>query len=212
MNILLIDTSKNSLDIVIKKGEEYFYHTYEESKFIHSVILLDEIDKMLKTANLDFAEIDKFGACTGPGSFTGIRVGISTIKAFAFATKKDTLNVNSLEILAYNVDSNRDIVSVIDAGHDKFYVCSFKNNQKTSSNYCFERKELYEFINMFDNPLVVMNEEIELDINAEKKVLLDSGLNLKVALKKMLEMGVTSEKLEPLYVAQSQAEKDKQNK
>lgn len=212
MNILLIDTSKNSLDIVIKKDEEYFYNTYAESKFIHSVILLDEIENMLKKSGLTFNEIDKFGACTGPGSFTGIRVGISTIKAFAFATKKDTLNVNSLEILAYNEDSNRDIVSVIDAGHDKFYVCSFKNNEKTSAYYCFEKKELLEFINMFDKPLIVMNEELDLGLELEKKVLLDTGKNLSNALKKMLELGLKGDKLEPLYVAQSQAEKDKQNK
>ena len=89
----------------------------------HSVVLMGEIENALAEAGIDKKDIDVFACAVGPGSFTGIRIGVATVKALAYALGKKVLGVTSFDSLAYNVSDGRKKLAVIDARHGNFYAC-----------------------------------------------------------------------------------------
>ena len=124
MNILYLDTSQNILIAGVLKGAENFPRTVDAGKSGHTRILMGEIDAALKAAGLDISDIDAVAAVMGPGSFTGIRIGISAAKGFALAEGKPLLPLTSFELIAYNVDCE-DFFAVVDAAHGHSYACRF---------------------------------------------------------------------------------------
>lgn len=123
-NFLAIDTSSRYLTVLAKKGGKVCLRHIPDCAMRHSVILMDEIDKAFSETGLTPAECDFFAAVTGPGSFTGIRIGIATAKGFALATGKKLCGVTSFDLIAYNVNSSRFGVA-IDAAHDHAYYCGY---------------------------------------------------------------------------------------
>ena len=98
MNKLLINTATDELFIVLKKDNENFSQVIN-SKMHHNETMLPVIDELLKKCKVDINQIDEFGVVVGPGSFTGIRVGISTIKAFRDAIGAEAKGINNLDYL-----------------------------------------------------------------------------------------------------------------
>lgn len=128
-NFLAVDTSSRYLTVLAVKGEKAVLRFKEDCALKHSVVLMDEIDKALKGADLTPAECDFFAAVTGPGSFTGIRIGISTVKGFAVGTGKPLVSVTAFSLLAYNVEDDN-FYTVIDAAHSHYYVCGFNREKQ----------------------------------------------------------------------------------
>lgn len=120
-NYLAVDCSSRYLTVVAKKGENLIVKHLADCAMKHSHIIMDEIDRAFKEADLTPAECDFFCAVTGPGSFTGIRIGISTIKGLALGANKPLLGLTTFDMLAYNVNSENFCV-VIDAAHAHFYA------------------------------------------------------------------------------------------
>ena len=125
-NFLAVDTSSRYLTVLAVKGEKVVVRHRPDCALQHSVVLMGEIDSALNEAGLKPEECDFFAAVTGPGSFTGIRIGISTVKGFAVATGKPLVSVTAFSLLAYNVEDNN-FYTVIDAAHSHYYVCGFGN-------------------------------------------------------------------------------------
>ena len=93
----------------------------------HSTTLLPMIRHMLDTAGVSVADIDCLACSVGPGSFTGIRIGIATVKGLAFGTDKPCVGVSSLEALAYGMRSVNGIVCpVINARRTQYYSALFR--------------------------------------------------------------------------------------
>ena len=103
MNILVIDTSSNLCSVAIKYNEERIYKTLDEGR-THSETLLPLINEVLEDNNISLDSINLLGVVTGPGSFTGIRIGISTIKAIALAKDIPVITITSTEVLARNIE------------------------------------------------------------------------------------------------------------
>ena len=78
------------------------------------------VDRVLKSAGIKADDVDVFAACVGPGSFTGIRIGLACFNALAYATGKKRIEVNSFEILTYGCS---DGLYRIDAGSNNSYLC-----------------------------------------------------------------------------------------
>lgn len=126
MNFLAVDTSYERLSVAVYRGGEVFSHTENEA-MRHSVLLMDGIDEALSKAGLTLGELD-FLACTvGPGSFTGVRIGIAAVKGMCFAANLPALSVTSFDTLAY-ADRNGKRLALIDAGHGNFYACPYEND------------------------------------------------------------------------------------
>ena len=137
MKILAIDTSSNICSVAVLEDTDVIIEKHIEGQSTHSVKLMPLIDEILKSTNLSLYDFDIYSCSIGPGSFTGIRIGVSTIKAFSDVTSINIVGVNSLESLAYNVfNSNfkndaKLICSMIDAKNDNVYFGMFEKENNT---------------------------------------------------------------------------------
>lgn len=96
-------------------------------KATHSERLMTAIDHALKQSGLTLHDIDVFGVATGPGSFTGLRIGLSTVKGFSYATGKPVVSIPTLEALAWNFPFSRHPVCVmLDARKKEVYAAVFE--------------------------------------------------------------------------------------
>ena len=95
----------------------------------------------MKEAQLSPNECDFFAAVTGPGSFTGIRIGISAVKGFALATGAKTLGVTAFDMLAYNVNGSKKFLAVIDAAHGYYYCCGYNADKTVFLQPCYLSRE-----------------------------------------------------------------------
>lgn len=129
MNILCIDTSQQALTVgVVLGGRQYFHHE-QDAKLKHSQTLMDTVDAVIKQGSADIRDLDAFMAVCGPGSFTGIRIGITTVRAFAQLCEKPCIAVNSLSVMTYNIKTcKKYIVPLIDAMQNKFYYAVYDSD------------------------------------------------------------------------------------
>ena len=134
MNYLAIETSSALCGACIIENTNLIDKLEIENGLTHSQNLMPLIQELLDKNNLNLANIDGFICDIGPGSFTGIRIGVATVKAFvdSFDNKQFT-GVSSLEALAYNVNNNGLICSIIDCKNDNCYFAlySLANNTYT---------------------------------------------------------------------------------
>lgn len=100
MRILALDTTTGSGSVAILEDGRLVAEVNSEISASHSARLLKSIDHLMRLASWEVGEVDGYAAAAGPGSFTGIRVGLSTIKALAFASGKPVAAVSTLEALA----------------------------------------------------------------------------------------------------------------
>lgn len=132
MKILAIDTSSSICSVAILEDLNLIYEGFTNDGLTHSQNLMPMIDKAFKESNLTLKDIDLYACSIGPGSFTGIRIGVSTVKAFVDVYDKPSIGITSLESLAYNIDEEY-VCSIIDAKHDNVYYGLFKKDSKTNS-------------------------------------------------------------------------------
>ena len=119
---LAVDTSSRHLTVAACNGEKQVVRHIADCAMNHSVTLMDEIDAALNEAELAPADCDYFAAVTGPGSFTGIRIGISCIKGYAVALGKRAVGVTTIYLLSYTVNSYCEYLIAVDAMHSNYYV------------------------------------------------------------------------------------------
>ena len=143
LKILAIDTSSKICSVSILEDTNTILELHTNDEKTHSQNLMPLIDTLLKQTNLTLDNIDLLACCQGPGSFTGIRIGISTIKAFSDAKNIPVIGITSLESLAYNIPNSGYIVSLIDAKNDNVYYSLFKNN-----NGQYEKADEYKSDNI----------------------------------------------------------------
>ena len=202
MKYLAFDTSATRLTVAVG-GNKKVAKGVEECFHSHSVVLMPEIENCLMLAETDLKDIDVFACSVGPGSFTGIRIGVSTAKAFAYALSKKVLGVTSFESLAYNIVDKVKKLTVIDARHDNFYVCGFDENNSVIVEPCFKTKQ--EIIDLYGDFLIVSDVEID-DLNAKKGDMIDGFVKAVEA--KLSLASDNRESVVPLYVKKSQAEEE----
>jgi len=160
MLILGIDTTTKTAAVAVVNFENDTSKILSEmqscGKISHSENLMPMIDYNLKCAGVALNDIDLFAISRGPGSFTGIRIGISTVKGLAFGSETNNcISISSLFALAYNFyDSHGDllILPVIDARRKQVYNAVFENNKYIKTDRIITITELetelnFEFIN-----------------------------------------------------------------
>lgn len=145
MKILSITTSSSICGVAILENTNIIKEINIDNGLTHSEILMPTIEQIFKDTNLTLNDIDLFVCDIGPGSFTGIRIGISTIKAFIDSTNKPSIGVNSLEALNLNIKIPEIVCSIIDAKKDNVYVEIIENS---ALNYIIKKEPT--FINIYD--------------------------------------------------------------
>lgn len=128
---LAFDTSFQTVAVAILQNNAVLYDTIINVDINHSEVLLPAIDQACLQTRIKITDFDLFVCTIGPGSFTGLRIGASTLKGFMFATGRPAVGVSSLAALALNISDNSKIIcSVMDAGRGQVYVAYFRYNQK----------------------------------------------------------------------------------
>ena len=110
MIVLSIDSSSKVATVAILKDDVLLGEYILNDKREHSVILMPLIENLLKECNLSIDDIDGYVVSKGPGSFTGLRIGMATIKGMSFGNNKPYISISSLDALAYNLISFNGII------------------------------------------------------------------------------------------------------
>ena len=132
MNILSIDTSTKNFSICVSRDEKILKQRNLTLNKVLSDSITPAIQSILKQSGLKLSQIDGFAVGLGPGSFTSLRVGVATVKALAFATKKKIVGMSSLDVLALNVQEQEAQVCVLcDARRNLVYSCIYQKKGKT---------------------------------------------------------------------------------
>ncbi len=124
MKFLAIDTSGAYLSVLAYRDGAAEKGYLPDCALKHSVLLMGEIDGVLARAHMSVRDCDFFAAVVGPGSFTGIRIGISTAKGLCLACGKPALGLTSFDVLAYNA-GKKPLVALTDAGHGCYYAACY---------------------------------------------------------------------------------------
>lgn len=203
MKILSIDTSSKNALVAITENEERIVELNNEEEKTHSQKLMPMIDQAFQKSNLSLNDIGLIVCCLGPGSFTGVRIGIATAKAFADSKGIPVVGVNSLEVLAYSLETEGKICAIIDAGHENAYVGYYEIEKDENDKLKILQEEL-TFLNLTDKKLK--------EIQKQYKVVNQQNVKLGIAIAKI---GYTKYKngksgnssiLSPVYLRKSQAE------
>lgn len=132
MNVLAIDTATALLGIGLEAGENY-YEFNQNVGLHHTEHLLVEIQELLKKAALKAGELDLLVVSKGPGSFTGLRIGMSAAKGFAFAAGIPLVSVPTLDLYAYGRESfDGLVVPVMDARKQRIYTAFYERGIRKS--------------------------------------------------------------------------------
>ncbi len=130
MRVLAVDTSTDTAGIAIAEDGRIIADRSMKGRHLHSVKLTPMIGDILKDAGLCPADIDCFSAAAGPGSFTGLRIGIATVKAMAYALCKPVAGVGTLEALARGITGmlpdDYTICPIMDARNMQVYTAVFR--------------------------------------------------------------------------------------
>ncbi len=126
MKILSVDTSAVCASVAVTENEKIISLCSTNAGLTHSRTLLPMIDSALKNSETALSDIDCFAYSAGPGSFTGIRIGVAAIKGLSDGTEKKCISVSTLEALAYNL-IGQDVIacSVMDARCNQVYCAVF---------------------------------------------------------------------------------------
>ncbi|MDO8536109.1 MAG: tRNA (adenosine(37)-N6)-threonylcarbamoyltransferase complex dimerization subunit type 1 TsaB [Candidatus Omnitrophota bacterium] len=156
--MLAIDTSTDYLSLAILKDGSLVAKFHKKADRRHSILLVPTIDKLLKKAGLKIKDIDCFAISVGPGSFTGLRIGVTVAKGLAYALKKKIAAVPTLDVIADNAKSFKGIVCpVLDARKNKVYACIYKSDgkkiKKISRYLLLPLDELLKKISKYDKVL-----------------------------------------------------------
>ncbi|MBR3132775.1 MAG: tRNA (adenosine(37)-N6)-threonylcarbamoyltransferase complex dimerization subunit type 1 TsaB [Clostridia bacterium] len=136
MKILAVDTSSKICAVSILDDEVVIKENSLNNGLTHSENFMPLMEKTLQEADLTLDDIDLISCVVGPGSFTGIRIGIASIKAIAQIKYIPVVSVTSLESLAYNVAENSEVIcSIIDARNNQVYCGIFDYNKKLLEDY-----------------------------------------------------------------------------
>jgi tRNA threonylcarbamoyladenosine biosynthesis protein TsaB len=133
MNLLALDTCDARGGVSVLRDDQILNTVVHDTSDDYSVCLLPAIDRALKASGLAFADIDVYVAASGPGSFTGVRVGLTTVKAWAEVTGKPIVGVSRLEALATQ------------AGSAAEFVAAFTNAQRKQIFGSLYRREAEQF-------------------------------------------------------------------
>lgn len=226
MIILSVDSSSSTATCALVKEDKILGEINLNDKKEHSVILMDLIDSLLSRCNLTLDDVDGFAISEGPGSFTGLRIGMATIKGLAFGSNKPCLAISTLDTLAYNViNFNGIICPIMDALRGNVYTNLYKNNngklEAMSEANCLSIEELVSILKEKNEPIIFLGDGLV----KHKDYLLENLNNLSFAplnsnypkasslgelALQLFNSGETQElnKIAPVYLRKSQAERE----
>lgn len=165
--ILGIDSSAISAGCALVEGDKIVAESFLNTRHTHSETLLPMISGMLKSAGATLSDVEKIAVSAGPGSFTGLRIGVSTAKGLADAAHKPCAAVSTLEAIAYNFTGVDGIVcACMDARRNQVYNALFSSENGVITRLCEDRaisaEELSKELSALDGKVILAGDGAEL--------------------------------------------------
>lgn len=215
MKLLSIDTSSDVCSVAILEDDKLIKELNITDSKTHSENLMPLVDKLFGETGLQLADMQAIACSIGPGSFTGIRIGIATVKAMAGVFNLPVIGVTSLETLA-EMENGDTIVSLIDAKNDQVYCGIFGNGKYLADDIheIINHLKKYDNIQFVGNGAILHKELLEKELKNISFSLnnVQSAYALgKCAYTKFQNGEIkNSDTILPLYLRPSQAERMKE--
>lgn len=140
MKLLALESSAAAASVCLCEDDFLIAQSYENSGLTHSVTLLPMAEELLDRVGMALADVDVIAVAAGPGSFTGLRIGVSAAKGLAWALDKPCARVSTLEAMAWNASALRGrICPVMDARRAQVYNALFHSDGQTVSRLAPDR-------------------------------------------------------------------------
>lgn len=226
MLILAFESSAKSASVALVKDGELLSQYSQCSALTHSRTLLPMAEDMLKNAEVKLSEVDLIAVAHGPGSFTGIRIGVSTVKGLSWAADKPCVGVSTLEAMAWHgLMAGGYVCPVMDARRQQVYNALFKiedgKPQRITDDRPIALAQLADEVRSLDAPVLLVGDGAALT----EKFFRENSVPCRIApenLRWQSAWGVamaasdkqpgTSETLLPVYLRLSQAERERQER
>lgn len=220
MNILAVDTSSIYASCAIKSANEIKSEIVINNGLVHSKSIMPMIENALLQAQLDIEQIDLFAVCAGPGSFTGVRIGVCAIKGLATALNKPCVQINTLDCLAANVLSQKIVCPIMDARRGQVYCAAYLDGKQIFDYSACAIEELCDFLQnrqtVFVGDGIDVNKETILNIMGPNATFAPPHLAYTrasaAAYLAQNAKQIPAEKLSAIYLRRPQAEREYANK
>jgi tRNA threonylcarbamoyl adenosine modification protein YeaZ len=120
--ILAIETATRAGSVAVSRAEQILASTTGDASSSHSTDLIENVDSILRASGLELRDVDLFAAAIGPGSFTGLRIGLATVKSLAVATNKKCIGVSTLAAVAHAAGNSERTVALLPAGRGEVFA------------------------------------------------------------------------------------------
>ena len=230
MKILALDSSATAASVAIVEGESIIGQFFINTKLTHSQTLMPMIQSLLDCTCTKIEDIDLFAVCVGPGSFTGIRIGVSAVKGIAMALNKPCVGVSTLDAMSYNLMGSDCIVcAVMDARCNQVYTATYDikegNINKLNKDCAISIDELGNNLKAFDKKIIFIGDGAELCYNkmyqkcpniylAVEHLRYQNAVGVAYAGLKLYNQGksISAAELMPVYLRPPQAERELRKK
>ena len=224
MIVLAVESSAIAASVALQKDGHLLAEMTLNRGNTHSENLLPIVETLLERSALTIDDVDLFAVSTGPGSFTGVRIGVATIKGLAFGKEKPCVGVSTLEALAENLAFLSDalICPVMNARRNQVYTALFRGKTRLLPDSAIPVEELEEILATYPEPVWFVGDGYEL-VTAQikhpysplpERLQLQSAASVaSVALRAAQEgKAVDDAQLSPVYLRPSQAERTRAEK
>ena len=235
MKILAIDCTARPASVAVLEDGKILSAAFTNTGLTHSQTLVPMIDSALKDAQLELADVERFAINAGPGSFTGVRIGVAALKGLVFSDEANCVPVSTLESMAYNFKGlpnieAYDICPAMDARRNQVYTALFRwengRVHRLMEDAALPVPELLAQLQGQGRPVVFVGDGAELVYAAAQTVLPDCHLapeplryqnatSVAACAADKLEAGVSpvrSEEILPVYLRAPQAERELKKK
>ena len=163
MIILAIESSALTASVAVFEGDRLLGEYTVNNGNTHSETLLPMVESLLGFLNLSISDVDLFAVSAGPGSFTGIRIGVATLKGLAFGSGKPCVGVSTLEAMAYRLQApNGLICPVMNARRKQVYTALFRERNgelcRLMPDSAISVEELDEILSQYSEPVYLVGD------------------------------------------------------
>lgn len=158
MKLLAIDTSNQTLAVAVLEDENVLAHFQLNRKLNHSLSLMPAIETVMQASGLKPTDLDRIVVAKGPGSYTGIRIAVTTAKTLAETLKIELTTVSSLAVIAGNVQTNKLIVPLMDARRNNVYAGVYQWENQLVNHLADRHIALADLLKQIKQPAVFVGE------------------------------------------------------
>ncbi len=227
MIILALESSALTASVAVCDGERLLGEYTLNNGNTHSETLLPMVESLLKFLKLSVSDVDLFACSVGPGSFTGIRIGVATLKGLAFSAQKPCVGVSTLEAMAYNLSvPNGLICPVMNARRKQVYTALFREKdgglERLMPDSAISIEELDKLLSRYDEPVYLVGDGYDITVqnlshpvgNTPQRLRYQSAASVAKAAWLAYQSGeyTSDAEISPIYLRPCQAERERLEK